>query len=68
MPAFTSTSISGVNTADLVKWPGLLVKNLTHVALPSATIGSIEDFAGADKLEHFSASGATALKGTHHVT
>ena len=51
-----------------MKWPGLLVKNLTHVALPSATIGSIEDFAGADKLKHFSANKAYSLKGTHHVT
>ena len=65
MPAFTSTSISGVKTADLVKWPGLGAKNLTHVALPSATTGSLEDFAGADKLKYFSANGAEGLEGTH---
>ena len=44
------------------------VKNLTHVVLPSHTTGFLDDFAKFDKLQHFSAPGAKALKGTHHVT
>ena len=48
-----------------MKWPGLEVKNMTHVALPSATTGSLKDFAGADKLKYFSANGAEGLEGTH---
>ena len=58
--AHPPTSIS-VATADLVNY----AKSLTHVALPYATTGSLEDFAGADKLKYFSANGAEGLEGTH---
>ena len=51
-----------------MKWPGLLVKNLTHVVLPSHTTGSVDHFAQFDKLQHFSTRNAEALEGTHHVT
>ena len=38
------------------------------MGLPPSTTGSLNDFAGFDKLNHFSANGAEDLKGTHQVT
>ena len=38
------------------------------MGLPAHTTGSLNDFAGFDKLKHFSANGAKDLEGTHQVT